>query len=64
MYQKVRELCEKRGISVRSLEKELGFSNGSVSKWETSVPGFDKAVKVANYFNVPVSELMEEKKGA
>lgn len=68
MYKKVKELCKEKGISVGFLERELGFSNGSVCKWEVSMPRLDSAVKVANYFNVPVSDFLDvadkDEKGA
>lgn len=59
MYQKIKELCRNRGISVSALEKSLGFSNGSIAKWATSLPRVDSAIKVANFFGVPVTQLLE-----
>lgn len=59
MYQKVKELCKEKGISVGFLERELGFSNGSISKWNVSIPRLDSAIKVANYFKVPVSYFLD-----
>lgn len=61
MYKKVKEMCEARGISVTTLEKELGFSNGSISKWAVSTPRVDNAVKVAEYFGCTVDELITER---
>lgn len=58
MYEKVKELCDARGISVTALEKELGLSNGSVSKWAVSTPRVDNAIKVASFFGVSITDLM------
>lgn len=38
MYERIEFLRRKEGISQGNLEKELGFSNGSISKWKTSTP--------------------------
>ncbi len=51
-YEIVRKLCNQRGISVRKLEQDLGFSNGYISKWKTSEPNIKSVIKVAGYFNV------------
>lgn len=60
MYKKIKQLCEKNNISVYRLEKLLGLSTGSVSKWENSVPRGDTLLKVANYFEVSVDYLLEK----
>ncbi len=59
MYQKIKGLCEKNGISVSRLEKELSLSNGSVSKWDSSIPRANTLLKIANYFSVPISQFFE-----
>ena len=38
VYERVESLRKERKISQGNLEKELGFSNGSISKWKTSMP--------------------------
>lgn len=61
MYQKIKKLCEKNNVSVYRLEKELGLSTGSVSKWDESIPRADTLLKVANYFGVSIDYLLELK---
>lgn len=56
-YSKIKELCEKKGISVRKFETDLGFSRGCACKWESSMPSFDKIVLIADYFNISLDEL-------
>ena len=36
LVEKVKKLCEERGISVPKLEKELGFGNGAIYNWDKS----------------------------
>lgn len=57
-YEKIKELSKKRGISVRELEKRLGFSNGYFSKWKSVSPNSEGLQKVADYFNVSVDYLL------
>lgn len=59
LYQRIKTLCEKRGISISKLESELGFGNSSIKKWErVSSPSIDKIIKVATYFDVSVDYLL------
>lgn len=59
LYERIKLLCRKRGITISQLESTLGFGNSSIKKWEkTSSPSVDKIVKVASYFNVSLDYLM------
>lgn len=55
--EKVRNLCNERGTSVKQLEKELGFSNGSLAK---GVPRADRLYRIAEYFDVPMEYFFDE----
>lgn len=57
-YEKIQELTNERGISVRELEKRLGFSNGYFSKWKKVSPNSEGLQKVADYFDVSVDYLL------
>lgn len=59
IYERIKQLCSERGISVYRVEKDLKFSNCSICKWKTSTPSADKVQKVADYFNVTVKFLLE-----
>jgi len=54
----IQNLCKDRGISIFKLEKELGFGNGTIYKWERSSPAVDKLKKVADYFGVTVNYIL------
>ena len=66
VYERIENLRKAEGISQGKLEKELGFSNGSISKWKTSMPTTDRLQKIADRYNVSLEYLMtgEEKEGA
>lgn len=53
---RIRALCAKNHTSIKALEKELGFSNGSLAKAATIKN--DRLQRIAEYFNVTVDYLM------
>lgn len=58
VFERIESLRNKAGISQGKLEKELGFSNGSISKWKNSIPNPERLKKLSDYFNVTVEYLM------
>ncbi|MFK4935412.1 helix-turn-helix domain-containing protein [Lactococcus garvieae] len=58
LYEKIKELAAQKKLSIRRLEEELGFANGSLKQWKNSNPGADKLARVAKYFNVSVDYLL------
>ncbi|XIQ29190.1 helix-turn-helix transcriptional regulator [Enterococcus faecium] len=57
-YEKIKELTKQNGISVRELEKRLGYSNGYFSKWKSVSPNSEGLAKVSDYFGVSVDYLL------
>lgn len=55
--ERVQKLCKKNGITVQQLEKQLGLSNGTVSKWDRYNPRMDKLQLVADFFSVPADYI-------
>lgn len=55
---RVKQLADRKKISLPQLEQELGFGNGTIVKWDKSIPKADKLKKVADYFNVSMNYLM------
>lgn len=54
-------LCNKVKKSPNAVAKEIGISSGAVSGWKTgNAPQAAKLLKIANYFDVPVSYFSEE----
>ncbi len=48
-------------LSQKQLAKEIGGSQASINYWEKGqrTPSIDAAKKLADYFRIPVSELLE-----
>lgn len=59
LFENVKELAKKKGMSVGGLEKAAGLSNGSISKWRVSSPTVDNLKAVAKVLNVKVDKLLE-----
>ena len=57
-YEKVKELCEKKGVTITQCERECGFSKGSLSKIEKSRPNGKRLQTLADYFGVSMEFLM------
>lgn len=51
-FEIVRALCNQRGISMKKLERDLGFSNGFINTMRKSEPNNKAIMKIAGYFNV------------
>lgn len=59
IYFKIKELIDNTDkLSVSRLEKELGFGSGTIRRWQKNDPGLEKVLKVADYFNVSIGELI------
>lgn len=57
-FDNIREICKKSNVPFAQLERELGFGNGTIQKWDKSNPGIDKVLAVAKHFGVSVDVLL------
>lgn len=57
---RIKELCEQKGITLSKLEKECGLGHATISKWDKSSPNLSSLKKVADYFGIPICELVEK----
>lgn len=55
---RLNDLCEKKSISKRKLERDAGLGIGSTSKWSQYRPNQASLKKVADYFGVSVDYLL------
>ena len=58
IYDKIKEVCKSRGVSVASVEKKAGLSNGAISKWNDVSPTVDKLNAVAKVLKVKIDTLL------
>ncbi len=57
MYERVVRLAERKGVSIAQVERDLGFGAASLRKLQTSSPGAEKVVALADYFGVSTDYL-------
>ena len=60
LYDKIKNIAEQKNISIYRIEKDVDLSNGSIRKWNSSIPLSQTLKKVADYLNVSIDKLMEE----
>lgn len=58
LYDKIKEICKQKGLSVAFVEKEAGLSNGTISKWNDSSPTLKNLKAAADILGIPVGELI------
>lgn len=58
LYERIKELAESHGMTIKSVEEKLNFSNGTIGRWKRSTPGVDKIRQVADLFDVTVDYLL------
>ena len=59
IYDKIKEICNEKGVSVSSVEKAAGLGNGAISKWNKSSPTLDNLNAVARVLKVKVNKLID-----
>lgn len=62
-YEIIKELAKEKGLSIRQLEINFGYSNGYLGSWKRQTPNSIELARLADYFNVSVDYLLgrEEK---
>lgn len=57
---KIKELCNKNGITVKKLEQDLGYGNGSLMKRNGEGIKHNRIVEISKYFNVPFGYFYDD----
>lgn len=60
LYQLIRGLAKDRKVSISRIEKDVHIANGTLRKWDTSMPKAKNVQKVANYLGVTTDYLLNE----
>lgn len=64
IYDRIEYLRKINKISQGELEKQLGFGNGSISKWKSHDPAPKSLSKLADYFDVSTDYLITGSTGS
>ena len=60
MVEKIRNLARLRGTTIHKIEKDRGFANATIAKWDTSNPSSGKLKAVADHLGVSVDYLLDD----
>lgn len=58
IYDRIKEVCKKKGLSVAQVERKADLSNGAISKWNNASPTVDNLQSVAQVLGVKVDDLL------
>lgn len=58
IYDRIKEICSEKGISVRQVEISAGLTNGTISKWNKSSPTVENLKSVADVLKIKVDKLI------
>lgn len=63
MYEKIRELCEKKGISIHQMCESLNINDSAISNLKTRENqrslSAETVAKIADFFDIPAKHFFE-----
>lgn len=61
-WEKFYALCSEKGLKPNGVARELGFSSSLCTQWKQGQqrPSYEKASRIAGFFNVPVEYLLSD----
>ncbi|MEK4948355.1 helix-turn-helix domain-containing protein [Carnobacterium sp. FSL W8-0810] len=59
LYDNVKYLSTKQGISLPDLAEKMGLARTAIYKWKTQTPGIETIEKLAKYFDVSIEYLID-----
>lgn len=61
IVERIKKRCKEKATTMGTLEKELGFGNGNIRRWDERMPGADRVLAVANKLEVSVDWILTGK---
>lgn len=60
LFDNIKEICDRKKISISQLEELAELSDGAIYKWKKSMPKADSLQRVAAVLKVKIEKLLEE----
>lgn len=57
-FDRIKELAQKKGLSINLLEEKLGYSRNTIYNLKNSKPSTERISEIADYFNVSTDYLL------
>lgn len=61
LYERVKNAAKSKKVSINKMEQDLGFARSYISKFRNITPSGDVLNKIADYLDVPIEYLVEDK---
>lgn len=61
VYERLKNLCKLKGITIKQMEQEVGVSQNATFKWKTSSPTLKTTKRLAEYFGVSQEYILNGK---
>ena len=58
IYDSVKMLADKKGMSIAEVERAAGIANGTIGKWRTGKPRMETLLKVAEALNEGITVII------
>ena len=59
IYEHVKELADKKNMTIKEIEKRAGLANGAIGKWDSSMPRIDNLQAVAKVLETPIDYFLQ-----
>lgn len=59
VYDNIKEISEKKNISITEIERRAGLGRGAIGKWRTFSPTISNLQKVADALGVSIKTLLK-----
>lgn len=56
---KIKDFCKKKNITVKQLERDLGYSNGYIITLKNKIP-LNRMLEISKYLNVPYEAFIPD----
>ncbi|EYE88308.1 hypothetical protein Q428_08895 [Fervidicella metallireducens AeB] len=58
LVERINNAAKNKNMTLASIERELGFGQGTIRKWDKNSPSCDKVLKVANLLQININYLL------
>ena len=58
IYENIKEIADRKGLTIKDIETKAGLSNGSIGSWRESSPTVVNLSKVAKVLKVSINRLV------
>lgn len=59
LFEKLKEIAKEKNITIKELEEKSELKQGTIFNMKRSVPNIETIMKIAQYLETPIDELLE-----